>query len=197
MALAETFGEPLWCVGTGLRNTHLRAIAPTVSNSKLSGNVSPGIEPWAANVFTEQSAKGTFIRKNPTLKKILRKHKLDNEIIWNRILKDGGSIQGIKALDKITLGPHDIPLKEVFKTFKEINQLELVNQAGIRQQYIDQSVSLNLAFPSIATPKWINKVHFEAWKKGIKTLYYTRTESVLRGDIAEQAMDDSCLSCDG
>ena len=197
MALAETFGEPLWCVGTGLRNTHLRAIAPTVSSSKLSGNVSPGIEPWAANVFTEQSAKGTFIRKNPTLKKILRKHKLDNEIIWNRILKDGGSIQGIKALDKITLGPHDIPLKEVFKTFKEINQLELVNQAGIRQQYIDQSVSLNLAFPSIATPKWINKVHFEAWKKGIKTLYYTRTESVLRGDIAEQAMDDSCLSCDG
>jgi ribonucleoside-diphosphate reductase alpha chain len=197
MALAETFGEPLWCVGTGLRNTHLRAIAPTVSNSKLSGNVSPGIEPWAANVFTEQSAKGTFIRKNPTLKKILRKHKLDNEIIWNRILKDGGSIQGIKALDKITLGPHDILIKEVFKTFKEINQLELVNQAGIRQQYIDQSVSLNLAFPSIATPKWINKVHFEAWKKGIKTLYYTRTESVLRGDIAEQAMDESCFSCDG
>ena len=196
-ALAEIFGEPLWCVGTGLRNTHLRAIAPTVSNSKLSGNVSPGIEPWAANVFTEQSAKGTFIRKNPTLKKILRKHKLDNEIIWNRILKDGGSIQGIKALDKITSGPHDIPIKEIFKTFKEINQLELINQAGIRQQYIDQSVSLNLAFPSVATPKWINKVHFEAWKKGIKTLYYTRTESVLRGDIAEQAMDDSCLSCDG
>ena len=197
MALAEIFGEPLWCVGTGLRNTHLRAIAPTVSNSKLSGNVSPGIEPWAANVFTEQSAKGTFIRKNPTLKKILRKNKLDNEIIWNRILKDGGSIQGIKALDKITSGPHDIPIKEIFKTFKEINQLELINQAGIRQQYIDQSVSLNLAFPSVATPKWINKVHFEAWKKGIKTLYYTRTESVLRGDIAEQAMDDSCLSCDG
>ena len=197
MALAEIFGEPLWCVGTGLRNTHLRAIAPTVSNSKLSGNVSPGIEPWAANVFTEQSAKGTFIRKNPTLKKILRKHKLDNEIIWNRILKDGGSIQGIKALEKITSGPHDIPIKEIFKTFKEINQLELINQAGIRQQYIDQSVSLNLAFPSVATPKWINKVHFEAWKKGIKTLYYTRTESVLRGDIAEEAMDDSCLSCDG
>ena len=196
-ALAETYGEPLWCVGTNLRNTHLRAIAPTVSNSKLSGNVSPGIEPWAANVFTEQSAKGTFIRKNPTLKKILRKYKLDNEKIWNQILKDGGSIQGIKALDKITSGPHDIPIKEIFKTFKEINQLELINQAGIRQQYIDQSVSLNLAFPSVATPKWINKVHFEAWKKGIKTLYYTRTESVLRGDIAEQAMDDGCLSCDG
>ena len=196
-ALAETYGEPLWCRGTGMRNTHLRAIAPTVSNSKLSGNVSPGIEPWAANIFTEQSAKGTFIRKNPTLKKILRKHKLDNEKIWNKILADGGSIQGIKQLDKITYGSHDIPVKEIFKTFKEINQLELVNQAGIRQQYIDQSVSLNLAFPSVATPKWLNKVHLEAWKKGIKTLYYVRTESVLRGDIAEQAMDENCLACDG
>jgi len=196
-ALAETYGEPLWCRGTGMRNTHLRAIAPTVSNSKLSGNVSPGIEPWAANIFTEQSAKGTFIRKNPTLKKILRKHKLDNEKIWNKILTDGGSIQNIKALDKITYGSHDIPVKEIFKTFKEINQLELVNQAGIRQQYIDQAVSLNLAFPSVATPKWLNKVHLEAWKKGIKTLYYVRTESVLRGDIAEQAMDENCLACDG
>ena len=198
MALAEAFGEPLWCRGSGFRNTHLRAIAPTVSNSKLSGNVSPGIEPWAANVFTEQSAKGTFIRKNPTLKKLLRKHKIDNEKVWNKILKDGGSVQGLKELDKIMVGKYnDIPAKDVFKTFKEINQLELVNQAGIRQQYVDQSVSLNLAFPAIATPKWINKVHMAAWKKGIKTLYYMRTESVLRGDIAEQAMDENCLACDG
>jgi ribonucleoside-diphosphate reductase alpha chain len=195
-ALAETYGEPLWCVGTGMRNTHLRAIAPTVSNSKLSGNVSPGIEPWAANVFTEQSAKGTFIRKNQTLVKLLKKHKLNTNEIWDKILADGGSVQGIDELDNIQMA-HDIPAKEVFKTFKEINQLELVNQAGIRQQYIDQSVSLNLAFPSEATPKWLNQVHMEAWKKGIKTLYYVRTESVLRGDIAQAAMDPDCLSCDG
>ena len=197
MALAEAFGEPLWCRGSAMRNTHLRAIAPTVSNSKLSGNVSPGIEPWAANVFTEQSAKGTFIRKNPTLQKVLKKNKIDIPKVWNKILKDGGSVQGVKELDKVTLGKFDTPAKEVFKTFKELNQLELVNQAGIRQQYIDQSVSLNLAFPSVATPKWINRVHMEAWKKGIKTLYYMRTESVLRGDIAEQAMDENCLACDG
>ena len=194
--LAETYGEPLWCVGTGMRNTHTRAIAPTVSNSKLSGNISPGIEPWAANVFTEQSAKGTFIRKNPTLVKFLRKYKLNTEKIWDKILKDGGSVQDIKELDDLAF-TNDIPAKEVFKTFKEINQLELVNQAGIRQQYIDQAVSLNLAFPSEATPKWINKVHLDAWKKGIKTLYYMRTESVLRGDIAAAAMDEECLSCDG
>ena len=195
--LADVYGEPLWCAGTGMRNTHLRAIAPTVSNSKLSGNVSPGIEPWAANVFTEQSAKGTFIRRNPTLEKVLEERGLNTERIWNKILEDGGSVQGIDELDNVLLGTYEYPAKEVFKTFKEINQLELVNQAGIRQQYIDQSVSLNLAFPSEATPKWINKVHMEAWKKGVKTLYYTRTESVLRGDIAANAMSEDCVACDG
>jgi len=189
MALADAYNEPLWCVGTGMRNTHLRAIAPTVSNSKLAGNISPGIEPWAANVFTDQSAKGTFIRKNPTLVEELKKHNLNTEKVWDQILKDSGSIM---------VGPNnDIPIKEVYKTFKEINQLELVNQAGIRQQYIDQAVSLNLAFPSQADPKFINKVHLDAHKKGIKTLYYMRTESVLRGDIAEQAMNEDCLSCEG
>jgi len=212
-SLAEVYGEPLWCRDTGYRNTHLRAIAPTVSNSKLSGNVSPGIEPWAANVFTEQSAKGTFIRKNKELIKVLKKVGIDTEETWNKILEDGGSIQDINSLDdwgyinkKLVYLPDTLEqdmlngydaVKDVFKTFKEINQLELVNQAGIRQQYIDQSVSLNLAFPSIATPKWINQVHFEAWKKGVKTLYYTRTESVLRGDVAAKAMDPDCLSCDG
>jgi ribonucleoside-diphosphate reductase alpha chain len=211
--LAEIYGEPLWCRDTGFRNTHLRAIAPTVSNSKLSGNVSPGIEPWAANVFTEQSAKGTFIRKNKELKKVLRRIGIDNNDTWNKILEDKGSIQDIAELDEygyvqgklVKLSESEDAIekygfdtvKDVFKTFKEINQLELVNQAGIRQQYVDQSVSLNLAFPSVATPKWINQVHLEAWKKGIKTLYYMRTESVLRGDIATRAMDPDCISCDG
>jgi|TARA_R100001377_G_scaffold84559_1_gene68374 ribonucleoside-diphosphate reductase alpha chain len=205
-ALAETYGEPLWCVGTGMRNTHLRAVAPTVSNSKLAGNLSPGIEPWAANIFTDQSAKGTFIRKNHELKKILKKIGIDTKETWDQILEDGGSIQGIKKLDgwfydhlgRLTeVSEENEPVKNVFKTFKEINQLELVGQAGIRQDYIDQSVSLNLAFPAEAEPRWLNKVHFEAWKRGIKTLYYTRTESVLRGDIAARAMDPDCISCDG
>jgi ribonucleoside-diphosphate reductase alpha chain len=212
--LANEYGEPLWCVGTEMRNTHLRAIAPTVSNSKLSGNISAGIEPWAANVFTEQTAKGTFIRKNPELEKVLRKIGINNKETWDKILEDGGSVQGIDELEKwgflggklmhIQEMPEDTIqnkqvdwVKDVYKTFKEINQLELIKQAGIRQQYIDQSVSLNLAFPSQATPKWINQVHFEAWKEGIKTLYYMRTESVLRGDIAARATDPDCISCDG
>jgi len=211
-ALAEVYGEPLWCRGTGFRNTHLRAVAPTVSNSKLAGNVSPGIEPWAANVFTEQSAKGTFIRKNKELEKVLRKANINTKETWDKIMADGGSVQDIKELDDfgyvnsklVRLSEHESldltgfdKVKDVFKTFKEINQLELVNQAGIRQQYIDQSVSLNLAFPSEASPKWINQVHMDAWKKGVKTLYYMRTESVLRGDIAASAMDPDCLACDG
>ena len=217
--MAIEMGEPLWCVGTGMRNTHLRAIAPTVSNSKLAGNVSAGIEPWAANIFTEQTAKGTFIRKNPALERILDKIKKNNKKTWDKILEDGGSIQGLEWINdyKVKVGEYDYTpihvdkweklsdiektdytdLVNIFKTFKEINQLELVKQAGVRQQYVDQAVSLNLAFPKEASPKFINQVHLEAYEQGIKTLYYMRTESVLRGDIATQAMDPDCLSCDG
>ena len=176
--LASEYGEPLWCRESGFRNTHLRAVAaPTVSNSKLAGNVSAGIEPWAANVFTEQTAKGTFIRKNNELVKVLRKAGINNKDTWDKIMEDGGSVQGIKELDKwcylegkmilcseIENGDRDkiYPVKDVFRTFKEINQMDLVKQAGVRQQYIDQGVSLNLAFPSIASPKWINQVTMEA-----------------------------------
>jgi ribonucleoside-diphosphate reductase alpha chain len=210
--MASEYGEPLWCKDSGFRNTHLRAIAPTVSNSKLSGDVSSGIEPWAANVFTEQTSKGTFIRRNSELEKLLKKVGINTKETWDKILADGGSIQDISELDnwcfvnsKVILrsdvleeDKHKVfNVKDVFKTFKEINQLDLVRQAGIRQQYIDQSVSLNLAFPAIAEPKWINQVTLEAWKQGVKTLYYMRTESVLRGDIATKAMDPECLSCEG
>jgi len=223
--LATEYGEPLWCVGTGMRNTHLRAIAPTVTNSKLSGNVSPGIEPWAANLLTEQTAKGTFIRKNPTLEKVLDTIGKNTKSTWDKILEDGGSVLGLswiedyfvssfsdndgtsgiqkpltkKQLEKLpTLEQADyIPMSDVFRTFKEINQLDLVRQAGIRQQYVDQSASLNLAFPKEAEPKFINQVHLEAYRKGVKTLYYMRTESVLRGDIAAAATDPDCVACDG
>ena len=209
-ALAEAYGEPLWCRDTGFRNSHLRAIAPTVSNSKLAGGISAGIEPVPANIYTDQSAKGTFIRKNPILEKYLKEINHDNKKVWDKILADGGSVQDLKFLEEWCFVRGELmkcknvpefeeatPFKDVFKTFKEINQLELVKQAGIRQQYVDQAVSLNLAFPKEASPKWINQVHMEAWKQGIKTLYYMRTESVLRGDIAATAMDPDCLSCDG
>ncbi|CAB4124570.1 NrdA Ribonucleotide reductase, alpha subunit [uncultured Caudovirales phage] len=188
--LAEEYGEPVWCKGTGMRNTHLIAIAPTVSNSTISGGVSAGIEPIPANVYTFNSSKGTFIRKNPVLENYLEERGHNTEEVWQQILKDRGSIANL---------PEDImPVldKEVFLTFAEINQLGLVEQAAIRQKYVDQAQSLNLAFDPGDSPKFINLVHQTAWKLGLKTLYYLRTDSVIRGDIGSRT-SETCLSCDG
>ena len=188
--LAEEYGEPVWCKGTGMRNTHLIAIAPTVSNSTISGGVSAGIEPIPANVYTFNSSKGTFIRKNPVLENYLEEKGHNTEEVWQQILKDRGSIANL---------PEDVmPVldKEVFLTFAEINQLALVEQAAIRQKYVDQAQSLNLAFDPGDSPKFINLVHQTAWKLGLKTLYYLRTDSVINGDIGSRTSED-CLSCDG
>ena len=188
--LAEEYGEPIWCKGTGMRNTHLIAIAPTVSNSTISGGVSAGIEPIPANVYTFNSSKGTFIRKNPILEQYLEEKGHNSEEVWQQILKDRGSIANL---------PEDVmPVedKEVFLTFAEINQLGLVEQAAVRGKYIDQAQSLNLAFDPGDSPKFINLVHQTAWKLGLKTLYYLRTDSVINGDIGSRTSED-CLSCDG
>jgi len=186
--LAVEYGEPLWCKGTGMRNTHLLAIAPTVSNSRISG-CSAGIEPQPANVYTFNGAKGTFIVKNPELEKLLEERGFNKDKIWDQILVDGGSVQN---LSNDILSEEE---KEVFLTFAETNQLELVRQAATRQKYIDQTQSLNLAFAPTDSPKWINQVHFEAWKLGIKTLYYLRTDSVIKGDLGSRTAE--CVSCDG
>ena len=186
--LAEEYGEPVWCKGTGMRNTHLLAIAPTVSNSRISG-CSAGIEPQPANVYTFNGAKGTFIVKNPELVAKLKATKNNTEKVWDQILADNGSVQNLPAN---VLPEED---KEVFLTFSEVNQLGLVQQAAIRQKYIDQTQSLNLCFDPTDSPRWINQVHLEAWKLGIKTLYYLRTDSVIKGDLGSRVAD--CVSCDG
>lgn len=188
--LADEYGEPLWCKGTGMRNTHLLAIAPTVSNSTISGGVSAGIEPVPANVYTFNSAKGTFIRKNPALETYLEERGCNTEEVWDQIMKDRGSVANL---------PEDVmPLedKQIFLTFAEINQLALVEQAAVRTKYIDQAQSLNLAFDPGDSPKFINLVHQTAWRLGIKTLYYLRTDSVINGDLGSRT-SESCLSCDG
>ena len=164
--LAREYGEPVWCKGTGMRNTHLLAIAPTVSNSVILGGISAGIEPLPANIYTFNGAKGTFIRKNKVLEGILESKKENKNKWWDQMLADGGSAQNLP--DNV-LTPEE---KELFLTFPEINQLELVRQAAIRQRYLDQTQSLNLSFDPSDSPKWINQVHMEAWKLGIKTLYY-------------------------
>ena len=187
--MAVEYGEPEWCKGTGVRHTHRLAIAPTVSNAIISGGVSPSIEPLPANIFNLKTSKGVFIKKNAELEKLLDTKGYNITSVWDQIAKDQGSVYGLA--DHI-MTPEE---KEVFKTFKEINQLEIVRQAGIRQQYIDQAVSLNLCFDPNDTPRWMSEVHKEAHKVGIKTLYYLRTESVLRGDNLDRTA--SCISCEG
>jgi ribonucleoside-diphosphate reductase alpha chain len=186
---AKEYGEPEWCKGTGLRHTHHLAIAPTVSNANISGGVSPSIEPLPANVFNLKTAKGTFIKKNPTLEKLLKSKGYNIDSIWDQIAKDKGSVMGLP--DYILTDEE----KEIFLTFKEINPYEIVRQNAIRQRYVDQAISLNLTFDPSDTPKYISDVHKLAWKEGIKTLYYMRSESILRGDNIQR--DDNCVACEG
>jgi ribonucleoside-diphosphate reductase alpha chain len=185
---AKMYGEPEWCKGTGLRHSHHLAIAPTISNAHISGGVSPSIEPIPANVYNLKTAKGVFIKRNKILENLLEKKGYNIDSVWDQILKDQGSILG---LPDYILSPEE---KEIFLTFKEINQLEIVKQNAIRQEYIDQAISLNLCFDPNDSPKDISMVHKEAWKLGIKTLYYLRTESVLRGDNLQRFSD--CVSCE-
>ena len=186
---AVLYGEPEWCKGTGLRHTHHLAPAPTVSNAHISGGVSPSIEPIPANVYNLKTAKGVFIKRNKILEELLTKKGYNIDSVWDQILKDQGSV--VNVPDYILTDEE----KEVFLTFKEINQLEIVRQNGIRQKYVDQAISLNLTFDPNDSPKWISQVHKEAHKQGIKTLYYLRTESVLRGDNLQRLSD--CVSCEG
>ena len=187
--MAVEYGEPEWCKGTGVRHSHRMAIAPTVSNAHISGGVSPSIEPLPANIYNLKTAKGVFIKKNPILEQLLESKGFNITSVWDQIAKDQGSVYGVQ--DHILSDDE----KEVFRTFKEINQLEIVRQAGIRQKYVDQTVSLNLCFDPNDTPRWMSEVHKEAHKSGIKTLYYLRTESVLRGDNLDRTA--ACVACEG
>lgn len=184
--LAQVFGEPEWCKGTGMYNSHLIAIAPTRSNSIISGDVSPGIEPVIANAYVEKTAKGTFIRKNPFLMIVLEKYEKNNDKIWKDIARKNGSVQHLDFLSENE--------KNVFKTAYEINQMAIITQAAQRQQFVCQSQSLNLFFPAEVKPSYFNKVHIEAWKMGIKTLYYCRSKSGIQADVANR--DEGCLSCE-
>jgi ribonucleoside-diphosphate reductase alpha chain len=186
--LAHEKGEPEWCRGFKRRNTHLIAIAPTVSNSAISGGHSAGIEPIAANVFSLKGAKGTFIRKNEALLSLLGQLKQDTPEVWKSINEQSGSVQHLKFLTD--------EQKAVFLTAREINQYAIVKQAAQRQKWIDQGQSVNLFFGANSDPKYIHGVHVEAWKTGLKSLYYFRTEGVIRGDLASRSKEE-CAACEG
>jgi ribonucleoside-diphosphate reductase alpha chain len=187
---AKLYGEPEWCKGTGLRHTHHIAIAPTVSNAHISGGVSPSIEPIPANVYNLKTAKGTFIKKNKQLETLLEKKGYNTPSIWEQILKDEGSVMNVP--DYILNAEE----KEIFLTFREISPMEVVKQTAAIYEWVDQGVSLNLTFDPNDSPKYISEVHKNAWKLGIKTLYYMRSASVLRGDNISRDANE-CESCHG
>ena len=183
--LANIYGEPEVLKGYGLRNTTLMAVAPTTSSSAILGQASPGIEPFSSNYYKAGLAKGNFMRKNKYLKQLLQEKGLDTEETWRSIMLNHGSVQHLKELSDEE--------RMVFKTFKEISQLEIIQQASVRQKYIDQAQSLNLNIPSDLPVREVNKLMMEAWQLGVKTLYYQRSQSVSKEFIANMV---NCASCE-
>jgi len=184
--LARIYGEAPLLKGYGRRNTTTLAIAPTTSSSAILGQTSPGIEPFSSNYYKAGLSKGNFMRKNKYLKEVLIEKGINNEDTWRSIMLHHGSVQHLTELSADE--------KAVFKTFKEISQFEIIQQASIRQQYVDQSQSLNLNIPSNLPVKEVNKLIIEAWKLGIKTLYYQRSQSVSK-ELVTSLVD--CKSCEG
>jgi ribonucleoside-diphosphate reductase alpha chain len=204
--LAEQRGS---CIDAGHGNiirrfSHHTAIAPNASSSLIMGNTSPSVEPYRANVFRQDTLSGAFVYKNRFLKAELAALDMDNDDVWASIISNEGSIQHL-----------DVPeqLKEVFKTAMEIDQRWLVELAADRQKYIDQGQSINLFFPANVSIKYLHAIHFLAWKSGLKSLYYLRSEKVRKADkvgaqIKRQRIEDeidlktvadgdTCLACEG
>lgn len=182
--LAKEYGEPEVLKGHGRRNTTLLAIAPTTSSASILGQVSPSVEPYKSNYYTVVLAKGSFERINKPLSKLLKSKGRDNEDVWRSIILNQGSVQHLDFLDD-----HE---KNVFKTFSEISPDVIIRLASQRQKYICQGQSINLAISNDVPPKELNRIHIEAWKKGLKGLYYQRGTSVTKEQMAKLM---ECTSC--
>lgn len=183
--LAIEYGEPEGLKGYGVRNLTRCAIAPTTSSSFILGQVSPSIEPLASNYFTKDLAKGKFTYKNPYLVNLLSKYNKNDDETWFSVLQHGGSVQHLEFLSKEE--------KDVFKTFSEITPLSIVQQAAARQKYIDQSQSLNLLISPEVPIKDVNSLMIEAWKLGVKSLYYQRGTNPAQQLVREIL---NCKSCE-
>jgi ribonucleoside-diphosphate reductase alpha chain len=163
-------GSPADMEGTGLRHSHVIAIAPNASSSVICGGTSPSIEPLRANAFSQKTLSGTFLMKNKYLERVLLKHDRNNKEVWKSIVTNGGSVQHLDFLSDEE--------KAVFKTAIEMNQRHLVDLAADRQQYICQSQSLNLFLPPDVDTKTLHGIHLRAWKGKVKTLYYMRSQAL-------------------
>lgn len=182
LRLGKERGSPEWIKSLGRRNSHLLAVAPTFSNSIVSGFVSEGVNPISSNAYLHRSSKKSFLKYNDELMNL----NLLTEDQWKEVENNNGSVQGLEL---------DQHVKDVFKTAKEINQLSLINLAGTRQMYIDQGQSFNF-YCRYDVPKNVyNMWHIEAWKQGMKSLYYVRSSAATKGDVVNYS--SNCLSCEG
>jgi ribonucleoside-diphosphate reductase alpha chain len=188
--LAEMFGEPETLVGYGRRNVTLNAIAPTTSSAFILGQVSQSIEPIWSNAYVKDVAKLKVTIKNPVLQKLLASIKKDNKATWDSIKKHDGSVQHLEFLTE--------EQKDVFRTFAEINQSTIINQAAIRQDFIDQSQSLNLMISPDMPTKDVNKLLIDAWQLGVKTLYYQHSMNSAQAFSRKKLNlnDLVCTSCE-
>jgi ribonucleoside-diphosphate reductase alpha chain len=178
-------GSPKLLEGTGLRFAHTSAIAPTASNAVICGNVSPSIEPWRANAFRQDTLSGTFIQKNKHLDNLIKTKaaagECDYDAVWLQIIQDEGSIQNISVFTELE--------KDIYKTASEIDQLWAVEHVTDRQQYIDQGQSFNIFIrPDISIAR-LHAIHFSAWKKGAKAMYYVRTEKLANTDKVSKKVE--------
>lgn len=183
--LAQLLGEPELLKGYGRRNVTTLAVAPTTSSSFILGQVSPSIEPENSCYYVKKLAKGSFTYKNPYLRDVLKSHSKDTDETWKSILLRGGSVQHLDFLSDNE--------KDVFKTFGEISQKEIIIQASQRQKHIDQSQSLNLMIPPEAPLKDISKLLIEGWKLKVKTFYYQRSANPVQ-QLSRNIMN--CTSCE-
>ena len=179
--MAKEYGEPSLLKGYGLRNVTTMAIAPTTSSSFILGQVSPSIEPLESNYYTKDLAKGKFTYKNPYLTEVLKKYEKNTAEVWQSIMIKGGSVQHLTFLTDNE--------KDVFKTFGEISQKEIVIQAAARQKFIDQGQSINLKIHTKVSAKDANELLIFAWEQGVKCLYYQR------GTNPAQELGRSILEC--
>jgi len=183
--LAELYGEPELLKGYSRRNTTTIAVAPTTSSSFILGQVSPSIEPLNSNYFIKDLAKGSFSFVNPFLTKLLKTKEQDTDDVWKSILVHGGSVQHLDFLNQDE--------KDVFKTFGEISQKEIIIQSAQRQKFIDQGQSLNVMIPPETPVKDINALIIFAWEQGIKGMYYQRSASPSQ-QLARNIL--TCSSCE-
>lgn len=189
--LSEKFGEPEYLKGYGRRNVTLNAIAPTTSSAFILGQVSQSIEPIWSNCYVKDVAKMKVTIKNPILKTLLIEMGKDTKEVWDTIKKKDGSVQHLDFLSD--------EQKDVFRTFAEINQSSIVNQAAVRQDYIDQSQSLNLMVSPDMPTRDVNKLLIDSWKLGVKTLYYQHSMNSAQAFARKKLNlnDLQCIACEG